>query len=376
MVKDSNIQMVDLAAQYKAIKAEVDEAIEGVINSSAFINGPEVKSFSSELEQYLNVKHVIPCGNGTDALQIALMGLDLEPGDEIITTPFTFIATGEVISLLKLKPVFVDINPDNFTIDPSLIEEKISSKTKVIIPVHLYGQACNMDAIMQIANKHNLFVVEDTAQALGGKFVGENGVVRTGTSGHIGCTSFFPSKNLGCFGDGGALFTNDDLLAEKIRMICNHGSKVKYYHQVVGVNSRLDSMQAAILRIKLRKLDEYCQARRKAADIYNEGFKNNPHLKIPVVPSYSHHVFHQYTLVAEGDRTNLQAFLKDKGIPSMIYYPVPLHIQQAYQSYGYSKGDFPHSELLSDKVISLPMHTELDAQTQAYIIEQVNSFYN
>jgi dTDP-4-amino-4,6-dideoxygalactose transaminase len=375
MTNVSNIQMVDLTTQYEEIKDEVNEAIQNVINTTAFINGPEVKAFSKELEAYLGIKHVIPCGNGTDALQIALMALGLQPGDEVITTPFTFIATAEVISLLKLKPVFVDIEPQSFSIDPNLIEAKITDRTKAIIPVHLYGQACDMDAIMAIANKYGISVVEDTAQSIGGQYTGANGTVRTGTIGHIGCTSFFPSKNLGCFGDGGAIFTNDDEIAKEIRMICNHGSKVKYYHDVVGVNSRLDSIQAAVLRIKLRKLDQYCDARRAAAQRYNEAFASNSKITTPSSPAYSYHVFHQYTLVLDGDRNELQSYLKERGVPAMIYYPVPLHIQDAYKSYGYKVGDFPISEELSKNVISLPMHTELNDEVQSYIIEQVNSFF-
>ena len=366
--------MVDLATQYEAIKEEVDAAISNVITSTQFINGPEVKSFAAELEEYLGVNHVIPCGNGTDALQIALMALKLQPGDEVITTPFTFIATSEVIGLLRLKPVFVDIIPETYTIDPSKIEEKITDKTKVIIPVHLYGQSCDMDAIMDVASKHNIKVIEDTAQAIGGDYRGANGTVKTGTIGHIGCTSFFPSKNLGCFGDGGAIFTNDDELAAEIRMICNHGSKVKYYHEVVGVNSRLDSIQAAVLRIKLRKLNEYCAKRKMAAEYYSKAFSNNDRIITPHIPEYSNHVFHQYTLRIDGDRNALQAYLKEQGIPSMIYYPVPLHIQEAYRDCGYSNGDFPISEDMAEQVISLPMHTELNTDCQDYIIEHVNQF--
>lgn len=374
MVQLDNIQMVDLATQYEAIKEEVDAAISNVITSTQFINGPEVKSFAAELEEYLGVNHVIPCGNGTDALQIALMALKLQPGDEVITTPFTFIATSEVIGLLRLKPVFVDIIPETYTIDPSKIEEKITDKTKVIIPVHLYGQSCDMDAIMDVASKHNIKVIEDTAQAIGGDYRGANGTVKTGTIGHIGCTSFFPSKNLGCFGDGGAIFTNDDELAAEIRMICNHGSKVKYYHEVVGVNSRLDSIQAAVLRIKLRKLNEYCAKRKMAAEYYSKAFSNNDRIITPHIPEYSNHVFHQYTLRIDGDRNALQAYLKEQGIPSMIYYPVPLHIQEAYRDCGYSNGDFPISEDMAEQVISLPMHTELNTDCQDYIIEHVNQF--
>jgi dTDP-4-amino-4,6-dideoxygalactose transaminase len=376
MTSIENIQMVDLHSQYLAIKDEVDAAMQEVIDSCAFINGPAVKSFAADLEAYLNVKHVIPCANGTDALQIALMALDLQPGDEVITTPFTFIATAEVISLLKLKPVFVDVDPKTFTIDPNLIEDKITDRTKVIIPVHLYGQACDMDAIMDVANKHNLAVVEDTAQAIGGHFKGKDATVMTGTTGTIGCTSFFPSKNLGCFGDGGAIFTNDDAIAQKIRVICNHGSEKKYFHTEVGVNSRLDSIQAAVLKIKLAKLDEYCDARRKVSAGYKAGFESNDALTVPFEPDYSHHVYHQYTLIMEeGNRDELQVFLKERGVPSMIYYPVPLHIQEAYASYGYKNGDFPISEELAKKVISLPIHTEMKDDVLDYIVSSVNEFF-
>lgn len=371
----SKLQMVDLTGQYLKIKEEVDAAIAGVIESTAFINGPEVKEFAKELEAYLGVKHVIPCANGTDALQIALMALNLQPGDEVITTPFTFIATSEVISLLKLKPVFVDVDPRLYTIDPSKIEEKITDRTKVIIPVHLYGQSAPMDELMAIAEKHDIAVVEDNAQAIGADYTGSKGKQKTGAIGHIGCTSFFPSKNLGCFGDGGAIFTNDDEIAAIIRMITNHGSKVKYYHEVVGVNSRLDAIQAAILRIKLRHLDEYGQARYEAALRYNELLKDVSFIKTPQIADYSSHVFHQYTMIIEEGRDELNKYLTSKGIPNMIYYPVPLHIQEAYSEYGYKDGDFPISEDLSKKVLSLPMHTELKAEEQGGICKEIVAFF-
>lgn len=370
------LQMVDLKSQYEKIKEEVDTAIAGVINSCAFINGPEVKSFASEMESYLDVNHVLPCANGTDALQIALMALDLQPGDEVITTPFTFIATSEVISLLRLKPVFVDVHPTLYTIDPSKIEAVITDRTKVIIPVHLYGQSCPMDEIMEIANKHGIRVVEDNAQAIGADYMHKDGTTsKTGVIGHIGCTSFFPSKNLGCFGDGGAIFTNDDEIAAKIRMITNHGSKVKYYHEEVGVNSRLDSMQAAILRIKLRHLDEYGASRRAAAGRYAELLKDVDFITTPEIADYSTHVFHQYTMIVSEGRDELNKFLTEKGIPNMIYYPVPLHVQEAYSDCGYKWGDFPIAEDLSKKVLSLPMHTELTMEQQEHICGAIVEFF-
>ena len=355
---------------------EEREAVDRVMQSGIIAQGPEVAKFEEEFAKMCGVKYAIATNNGTTSGHLAMLANGIGPGDEVITTPFTFIATAEVISLLRLKPVFVDIEPQSFSIDPNLIEAKITDRTKAIIPVHLYGQACDMDAIMAIANKHGISVIEDTAQSIGGKYKGANGTVRTGTSGHIGCTSFFPSKNLGCFGDGGAIFTNDDEIAKEIRMICNHGSRVKYYHEVVGVNSRLDSIQAAVLRIKLRKLDHYCDARRAAAQRYNEAFASNSKITTPSSPSYSHHVFHQYTLVLDGDRNELQAYLKERGVPAMIYYPVPLHIQDAYKSYGYNDGDFPISEELSKNVISLPMHTELSKEQQDYIINFIKEYFN
>ncbi|MFZ7107403.1 MAG: DegT/DnrJ/EryC1/StrS family aminotransferase [Bacteroidota bacterium] len=370
------IQMVDLIGQYEKIQQEIDKAVLDVIRSSAYINGPEVKAFQAELEQYLGAKHVINCANGTDALQIAMMALDLQPGDEVITADFTYVATAEVIALLKLKPVLVDVNPDTFTLDPAAVERAITPKTKAIVPVHLFGQCAPMEAIMDIARKYKLYFIEDTAQAIGADYFFKDGSKqKAGTIGTIGCTSFFPSKNLGCYGDGGALFTNDDELAKKIRMIANHGQSVLYYHDVVGVNSRLDSIQAAILRIKLRHLDEYAAARRAVADRYDLAFANNPKVKTPVRAQWSDHVFHQYTLVLNGvDRTKLREYLASKDIPAMIYYPVPLHLQKAYVDPRYKAGDFPVTEHLCANVISLPIHTELSAETQDLIIQEVRSF--
>lgn len=369
--------MVDLFHQYQHIQHEIDEKMIEVVHSSAFINGPEVKAFQSELESYLDVKHVIPCGNGTDALQIALMALDLQPGDEVITANFTFAATVEVIDLLKLKSVLVDVNPDDFTIDPKAIENAITEKTKAIIPVHLFGQCANMDAIMDIAVKYNLFVVEDTAQAIGSDYTFADGTVRkAGTMGHIGTTSFFPSKNLGCYGDGGAIFTNDDDLAHRMRGIVNHGMYERYYHDEVGVNSRLDSLQAAVLRIKLPHLDEYNAQRRAAANFYDTAFKDHAQIQTPFRRKDSKHVFHQYTLKVGEKRNELQKFLSDKGIPAMIYYPVPLHKQKAYDHGEYSDEQFPVTMELIDQVISLPMHTELTDEQLHYITESVKEFYH
>lgn len=366
------LQMVDLGAQYQKIKKDINEAIQGVIDSSAFINGPEVKNFQTELESYLNVKHVIPCGNGTDALQIALMALDLKPGDEVITADFTFAATVEVIHLLGLKSVLVDVNYDTFLIDPEKIRAAITPKTKAIIPVHLFGQCANMDEINKIAKEHNLFVVEDTAQGIGADFKGE----KAGTIGTIGTTSFFPSKNLGCYGDGGAIFTNDDDLAHKMRGICNHGMYQRYYHDEIGVNSRLDSVQAAILRVKLPHLDEYNKARRKAADFYNQAFYEIPEVLTPIKADDTTHVYHQYTLrITNGKRDELKEFLESKGIPAMIYYPVPLRKQKAYDTGNYNDADFPNTNKLIGEVISLPMHTELDKEQLEFIKESVWEFF-
>ncbi len=363
------IQMVDLKRQYENIKGEIDEAVLNVIQSTQFINGPEVKEFQAELERYLNVRHVVPCANGTDALQVAMMALDLKPGDEVITTSFTFVATVEVIALLGLTPVLVDVLPDTFNIDPEAVKKAITPKTKAIVPVHLFGQCADMEAILDLAEVHNLYVIEDTAQAIGAEYLFTDGKRKqAGTIGHIGCTSFFPSKNLGCYGDGGAIFTDDDELAKKMRMIVNHGMEVRYYHDSIGVNSRLDSIQAAILRIKLRRLDDYAAARRKAADFYDKEFAGHPSLKTPVRSSFSTHVFHQYTLqTKDTDRFGLQEYLAKKDIPAMVYYPVPMHMQKAYDDPRYKKGDFPVSEALSECVISLPMHTELDEEQLQHI---------
>ena len=370
------IQMVDLKSQYEKIKTEVDSAIQNVLNNTAFINGPEVKAFQTELEHYLGAKHVIPCANGTDALQIAMMALDLKPGDEVITADFTYVATAEVIALLGLKPVLVDVIPNTFEIDTAAIEKAITPKTKAIVPVHLFGQCADMEAIMALAKKHNLYVIEDTAQAIGAEYIFSDGTKKkAGTIGTIGCTSFFPSKNLGCYGDGGAIFTNDDTLATKIRIIANHGQSAQYIHDSIGVNSRLDSIQAAILRIKLRDLDHYAAARNKAATYYDKAFANHPKLITPARAKFSNHVFHQYTLQLNGvDRTALRDFLASKDIPAMIYYPIPLHLQKAYLDSRYKAGDFPVTEKLCASVMSLPMHTELDEETLKYITDSVIDF--
>ncbi|MFN5222798.1 MAG: DegT/DnrJ/EryC1/StrS family aminotransferase [Bacteroidota bacterium] len=372
------LAMVDLLGQYQKIKSEIDKAVMDVIASSAYINGPEVKSFQKELEDYLHCKHVIPCANGTDALQIAMMALKLEPGDEVITADFTYAATAEVIGLLRLTPVLVDVLPDTFTIDPDALEKAITPKTKAIVPVHLFGQCAQMERVMAIARKHNLYVIEDTAQAIGADYHFSDGTSsKAGTIGTIGCTSFFPSKNLGCYGDGGAIFTNDDELAARIRMIANHGQSVQYYHDEIGVNSRLDSIQAAVLRIKLRHLDEYANARNRVAAYYDKAFANHPGVTIPVREQSSTHVFHQYTLVLNGkDRNAMKDFLASKSVPAMIYYPVPLHLQKAYTDPRYKHGDFPITERLCANVISLPMHTEMDEEQLSYITSCVLEFLN
>jgi len=373
LFKMNRIQMVDLKGQYLKIKNEVNDSIAEVIESSAFINGPKVKEFQKNLENYLSVKHVIPCGNGTDALQIALMALGLNPGDEVITANFTFIATVEVVALLGLKLKPVDVDPETFNLNVRQIEDAISPKTKAIVPVHLFGQSADMENITKLAEKYNLYVVEDTAQAIGAEYIFVDGTKKKlGTIGTVGCTSFFPSKNLGCYGDGGALYTNDDKLAGKIRQIANHGSKVKYFHDEIGVNSRLDSIQAAILNVKLNYLDDYIAARQKAADYYDAAFKNNPNIIIPVRDKKSTHVFHQYTIKVKNiDRDGLKEFLNENDIPAMIYYPYPLHLQNAYKYLGYKENDFPVTEELSKVVLSLPMHTELSEDQLKYIIEKV-----
>lgn len=370
------IQMVDLRTQYHNIKAEVDKAVLDVLESSAFINGKPVADFASELSAFLGVKHVIPCANGTDALQIAMMALGLEPGDEVITPSFTYVATTEVVALLRLTPVFVEVDPNTFCMDPQKLEAAITPRTKAIVPVHLYGHAADMDPILAVAKKHNLFVVEDTAQAIGGSYTSADGTKRmVGTLGTIGCTSFFPSKNLGCYGDGGAIFTNDDDLAQKMRMIANHGQSVRYYHDMVGCNSRLDTIQAAILRIKLARLNEYNAARSAAADYYDALFANHPKITTPYRAPYSRHVFHQYTLKLEGvDRDGLVNYLADHGIPSMIYYPVPAHRQKMFANWGGSKFDLPVTDWLTERVISLPIHTELTKEQQDFIGSKVLEF--
>ncbi len=365
--------MVDLKGQYEKIKTEVDAAIHTVIENTTFINGPEVKAFQADLEKYLDVKHVIPCANGTDALQIAMMALGLKPGDEVITADFTYVATAEVIALLGLKPVLVDVYPDTFDINVEAIEKAITSKTKAIVPVHLFGQCANMEAIMALAKKHNLHVIEDVAQAIGADYTFSDGTrKKAGTIGTVGCTSFFPSKNLGCYGDGGAMYTNNDELAKKIRMIANHGQSVLYVHDSIGVNSRLDSIQAAVLGVKLKQLDKYAAARNRAADHYDKAFANHPKITPPARVKNSTHVFHQYTLKLSGvDRTKLRELLAEKNIPAMIYYPIPLHMQKAYTDPRYKAGDFPVTEKLCASVISLPMHTELDTETLNFISDSV-----
>lgn len=370
------IQMVDLKTQYEHIKDEVDRATQEVIASSAYINGPEVKAFQAELEEYLGVKHVIPCANGTDALQIALMALNLQPGDEVITSDFTFAATVEVVGLLRLKHVLVDVDPDTFNISVEAIKAAITPKTKAIIPVHLFGQAANMEEILEIGREHNIHIVEDNAQAIGGSYTFSNGETKkNGTMGIIGTTSFFPSKNLGCYGDGGALFTNDDDIAAIIRSIVNHGMGKRYYYDRLGVNSRLDSIQAAVLRIKLRKLDHYIKRRQEAAQYYNEFFSQLEGVTTPALNPNSDHVFHQYTLKIEGlDQFAMQEYLNEKGIPAMIYYPMPLHTQEAYDADRYNDEDFPVTNELCKCVISLPMHTELDTEQLNYICTNVKAF--
>lgn len=372
------IQMVDLKRQYAKIKPQVDVAIQEVLDTAAFINGGPVQQFAQELQQYLGIKHVIPCANGTDALQIAMMALGLQPGDEVITPSFTFIATAEVIALLQLKPVFVDVDPKTYCLDPVAVEKAITPKTKAIVPVHLYGQSADMEQLMAVANKHHIPVIEDNAQAIGGTYTFKDGTVKkTGTIGHIGCTSFFPSKNLGCYGDGGAIFTDDDALAAQLRMVANHGQSARYYHDVVGVNSRLDTLQAAVLRIKLPLLDEYITARRKVADAYDAGFAGIPQITTPYRAPYSYHVYHQYTLQLNGvSRDELQKYLHEHNVPSMIYYPVPAHRQKMFASFGGAAFKLPVTDTLTDKVISLPIHTEMDQDQLDHIISSVQSFLN
>lgn len=368
--------MVDLKAQYHKIKAEVDAAVLGVLESCAFINGPHVGRFAQALAQYQDAKHVIPCANGTDALQIAMMALGLEPGDEVITPSFTYIATTEVIALLRLTPVFVDVDPKTFCIDPAAIEKAITPKTKAIVPVHLYGQAADMEAIMDIARRHNLFVIEDNAQAIGCDIYYADGSVRkTGSIGTVGTTSFFPSKNLGGYGDGGAMVTNDDAVADTLRMVANHGQKVRYYHDIVGCNSRLDTIQAAILEIKLAHLNDYIDARRRVADYYDQAFAGLPGVTTPFRSEKSRHVFHQYTLILEGvDRNGLHDYLATLNIPSMIYYPVPAHRQQMFAAFGSSEQHLPVTDWLTERVISLPIHTEMDDEQLQHITSSVRNY--
>jgi len=376
--------MVDLIGQYQGIKKQVDESIAQILNSAAFINGPEVHAFQKELEDYLQVKHVIPCANGTDALQIAMMGLGLQPGDEVITADFTFAATVEVIALLRLTPVLVDVEPDTFNIDPIAIEKAITSKTKAIVPVHLFGQCANMEAIMDIADKHGLFVIEDNAQAIGANYTNKNGKKKkAGTIGHVASTSFFPSKNLGCYGDGGAIFTDDDELAHTIRGIVNHGMYTRYHHDVVGVNSRLDTIQAAVLRAKLPHLDTYCSRRREAARKYMNAFEGHDFIILPktgiscsgICENCDCHVFHQFTIrIMNGKRDELAKHLADKNIPFGVYYPIPLHKQKAYIDTRYNESDFPVTNELINEVISLPMHTELEDDQISFITDTVIQF--
>lgn len=383
--------MVDLGGQYEGIKEQVNLAISEVMETSAFINGPEVQTFQKDLEAYLGVKHVIPCANGTDALQIAMMGLGLKPGDEVITADFTFAATVEVIALLQLTPVLVDVNPDTFNIDIEAVEKAITTKTKAIVPVHLFGQCSDMEALMALAKKHDLYIIEDNAQAIGANYTFKDGSKqKAGTIGHVGATSFFPSKNLGAYGDGGAIFTNDDALAHTLRGIVNHGMYERYHHDVVGVNSRLDSIQAAVLRAKLPKLDTYCNARREAARKYSEAFNGQEHILIPKTVNYCSdicnqnicdtcdcHVFHQYTLrITNGKRDGLVTYLGEQGVPSGVYYPIPLHKQKAYTDDRYNETDLPVTNQLVKEVISLPMHTELDTEQIEYITKAVIGFVN
>ena len=370
--------MCDLTGQYQKIQAEVDRAMSLVINSSAFINGPQVKEFKAGLEKFTGAKHVIPCANGTDALQIALMALGLQPGDEVIVPAFTYVAAAEVIGLLRLVPVMVDVDADSFNLTLYNMEKGLSEKTRAIIPVHLFGQTCPMEEIMGFAQKHRLFVVEDNAQAIGARYTFSDGSVKqAGTIGHIGCTSFFPTKNLGCFGDGGAMMCEDDTLAERLRMMTVHGQAAKYHHEILGCNSRLDTLQAAILNVKLQHLDEYTQARQRAANIYSEGLAGIDGIALPKEMPYSTHVYHQYTLkVKNGKRNALKAYLAEKGVPSMIYYPLPLNSQNAFKSITRAAGTLDVSKELAESVLSLPMHTELTAEEQEYIIATVKCFFN
>ena len=371
-----SIQMVDLSSQYKKIKTEVDAAMQEVIDSSAFINGKAVKTFEQALAGYLGSKHLVACANGTDALQIALMALELQPDDEVIVPAFTYAATAEVVALLGLKLVMVDVEKDSFNISASSIEKAITPKTKVIVPVHLFGQSADMEAIMSLAKKHNLWVIEDNAQSLGAEYTFSDAkTYKTGTIGHIGCTSFFPSKNLGCFGDGGALCTNDEILAEKLKMIANHGQKVKYHHSIIGCNSRLDTLQAAILNVKIKYLDDYLQARRDTASFYDDALKNCHLLDLPAQSKNTKHTFNQYTIkVKDGKREALQKFLSEHFIPSMIYYPIPLYKQDAFKKYVTCNFELNNTELLCNSVLSIPIHTEMNDEILNYIVETLKKF--
>jgi len=369
--------MVDLISQYKGIEDEIRLEFDRVLDSAAFINGPVVHEFQSDLEAYLSVKHVIPCANGTDALQVIMMAYDFPKGAEVLVPSYTYVATVEVIALLGFKPVFVEVYPDSFNIDIEDLESKITKNSVAIVPVHLYGQCADMERLMQVAKAHDLKVFEDTAQAIGADYTFSNGKkVKAGTIGNAGATSFFPSKNLGCYGDGGAIFTDEDVLADNIRMIVNHGQSKRYYHDSIGVNSRLDSLQAAVLKVKLKYLDKYNAARKAVADNYDEAFSKSDMITVPHRSIFSNHVFHQYTikLADSMDRDGLNEYLKGKGIPSMIYYPVPNHLQKAYRYYGYSEGDFPVTEDLCSRVISFPIHTEMETEQQQLIIDSVLEF--
>lgn len=373
----TKIHMVDLKGQYIRIKDQIDNAIADCIEAGAFINGPEVKNFSSALAGYLGVHKVIPCANGTDALQIALMGLDLQPGDEVIVPAFTYVATAEVLGLLKLVPVMVDVNKDTFNVEVEAIEAAITSRTKAIVPVHLFGQCAEMEAILALAHRHQLHIIEDAAQAIGADYLFADGrKMKAGAIGDIGCTSFFPSKNLGCYGDGGALYTNDETLGEKLSMLANHGQVKKYVHKYIGVNSRLDSIQAAILNIKLSHIQSYIDARIKAADFYDQALKDIEHINIPVRASNSTHVFHQYTITISGGKRNaLKSHLESRGIPAMIYYPIALNEQEAFQKIGKVVGGLDVATSLCKSVLSLPMHTELDENQQNYIVDNIRDFF-
>jgi dTDP-4-amino-4,6-dideoxygalactose transaminase len=371
------IQMVDLKTQYDKIKAEIDNAIFSVINSTAFIKGPDVKLLEEELQSYLGVKHVISCANGTDALQIAMMSLGLKPGDEVITTDFTFIATVEAVALLGLKPVIVDPDPENFNISAKQIQKAITPHTRAIVPVHLFGQCADMEGILELARIHNLLIIEDAAQATGADYYFRGGEIKkAGTIGNAGTTSFFPSKNLGCYGDGGAVYTNDDDLAKKIRSIANHGMKIRYHYDDIGINSRLDTLQAAILRVKLKYLDMYNGARKAVADYYDEAFAGCTDIVVPVREKYSSHIFHQYTVrIKNGLRDDLKKYLEENKIPSMIYYPGPLHMQEAYLYLGYKESDFPVTNALCKEVLSLPVHTEMEQDQLEYITSKILNFF-